>query len=188
MSDDFEEKDDIPDDEEIASSEEDDVEVDCACGIPDSGIGMAIGYAAGHGCPYMRAISKYTPTWPRSFTPANQDMRELVAKMKLIPVQDLIEDKIKTLGTEHIYRIMLKGLVDSNLQLNLGNITQNYLINEIIDKTELDYDEAELYKNNADNLLGRLIEALSDENSIEDETIRSAAKRYGIEALLSSGE
>jgi len=103
-------------------------------------------------------------------------------------IQDLIEDKIKTLGTEHIYRIMLKGLVDSNLQLNLGNITQNYLINEIIDKTELDYDEAELYKNNADNLLGRLIEALSDENSIEDETIRSAAKRYGIEALLSSGE
>ena len=62
----------------------DTTEVDCACGIPDSGIGMAIGYASGHGVPYRRAISKYTPTWPRSFTPAKQEMRELVAKMKLI--------------------------------------------------------------------------------------------------------
>ena len=68
----------------FAMGKEDDTQVDCACGIPDSGIGMAIGYAAGHGCPYMRAISKYTPTWPRSFTPSNQSMRNLVAKMKLI--------------------------------------------------------------------------------------------------------
>ena len=65
--------------------EEDTVEVDCACGIPDSGIGMAVGYAEGHKCPYSRAINKYTPTWPRSFTPSNQDMRNLVAKMKIIP-------------------------------------------------------------------------------------------------------
>ena len=62
----------------------DTTEVDCACGIPDSGIGMAIGYASGHGVPYRRAISKYTPTWPRSFTPSKQELRELVAKMKLI--------------------------------------------------------------------------------------------------------
>ena len=72
---------------------EDDTQVDCACGIPDSGIGMAIGYAAGHGCPYMRAISKYTPTWPRSFTPANQSMRNLVAKMKLIQNKAVLKDK-----------------------------------------------------------------------------------------------
>ncbi len=63
----------------------DDVEVDFASGIPDSGIGMALGYAAGHGIPYMRPISKYTPTWPRSFMPSNQEQRDLVAKMKLIP-------------------------------------------------------------------------------------------------------
>ena len=63
----------------------DPTEVDCACGIPDSGVGMALGYADGKGVPYKRAISKYTPTWPRSFTPPRQDMRELVAKMKLIP-------------------------------------------------------------------------------------------------------
>lgn len=63
----------------------DETKVDCACGIPDSGVGMALGYAAGKGVPYLRAISKYTPTWPRSFTPPRQEMRELVAKMKLIP-------------------------------------------------------------------------------------------------------
>ena len=68
-------------------------EVDCACGIPDSGIGMAMGYAEGKGIPYHRAISKYTPTWPRSFTPANQELRSLVAKMKLIPNRAMMEGK-----------------------------------------------------------------------------------------------
>ncbi len=72
---------------------EDDTEVDCVCGIPDSGVGMALGYAAGMGRPYQRAISKYTPTWPRSFTPANQSMRSLVAKMKLIPNRDMLRGK-----------------------------------------------------------------------------------------------
>jgi len=76
-----------------AMGREDKTEVDCACGIPDSGIGMAVGYAEGHGCPYARAISKYTPTWPRSFTPSNQEMRNLVAKMKLIANKDILKDK-----------------------------------------------------------------------------------------------
>lgn len=76
-----------------AMGKRDDAEVDCACGIPDSGIGMAVGYAAGHGVPYARAINKYTPTWPRSFMPSNQSMRELVAKMKLIPNKDILKDK-----------------------------------------------------------------------------------------------
>ena len=76
-----------------AMGKEDDTEVDCACGIPDSGIGMATGYAAGHGVPYLRCISKYTPTWPRSFMPSNQEMRDLVAKMKLISNKDLLKDK-----------------------------------------------------------------------------------------------
>lgn len=71
----------------------DDTEVDCACGIPDSGIGMAVGYAAGKGVPYQRAISKYTPTWPRSFTPSRQEMRDLVAKMKLIHNQSILRGK-----------------------------------------------------------------------------------------------
>lgn len=71
----------------------DEYEVDCACGIPDSGVGMALGYAEGKGVPYHRAIAKYTPTWPRSFTPSNQDLRSLVAKMKLIPNRAMLKDK-----------------------------------------------------------------------------------------------
>ncbi|MBS7351422.1 MAG: amidophosphoribosyltransferase [Muribaculaceae bacterium] len=67
--------------------------VDCVCGIPDSGVGMALGYAEGKGVPYHRAISKYTPTWPRSFTPSDQSMRSLVAKMKLIPNRAMLEGK-----------------------------------------------------------------------------------------------
>ena len=76
-----------------AMGKEDDTEVDCACGIPDSGIGMATGYAAGKGVPYLRCIAKYTPTWPRSFMPSNQKMRDLVAKMKLISNKDLLRGK-----------------------------------------------------------------------------------------------
>lgn len=71
----------------------DPTEVDCACGIPDSGVGMALGYAAGHGVPYHRCISKYTPTWPRSFTPGDQSMRNLVAKMKLVPNRAMLQGK-----------------------------------------------------------------------------------------------
>ena len=68
-------------------------EVDCVCGIPDSGVGMALGYAEGKGVPYHRAIVKYTPTWPRSFTPSNQELRSLVAKMKLIPNRAMLDGK-----------------------------------------------------------------------------------------------
>lgn len=71
----------------------DDVDIDCVSGIPDSGTGMAMGYAAGKGVPYQRCIAKYTPTWPRSFTPANQAMRSLVAKMKLIPNKAMLKGK-----------------------------------------------------------------------------------------------
>jgi len=69
---------------------EDSTEVDIVSGIPDSGVGMATGYAEGIGKPYRRAVSKYTPTWPRSFMPGNQLTRNLVAKMKLIPNRDAL--------------------------------------------------------------------------------------------------
>ena len=72
---------------------EDDMEADIVCGVPDSGVGMAIGYAEGHGIPYRRAVLKYTPTWPRSFTPGNQSRRDLVAKMKLIPNRAILTGK-----------------------------------------------------------------------------------------------
>ena len=77
----------------LKMGQSDDSEVDCACGIPDSGVGMALGYAEGKGVPYHRAISKYTPTWPRSFAPSKQEMRSLVAKMKLIPNRAMLEGK-----------------------------------------------------------------------------------------------
>jgi amidophosphoribosyltransferase len=71
----------------------DSVDIDFVAGIPDSGIGHAVGYANEKNIPYVRPFVKYTPTWPRSFMPQNQSTRDLVAKMKLIPVRELIEDK-----------------------------------------------------------------------------------------------
>lgn len=76
-----------------ALARNDDVAVDLVSGIPDSGIGHALGYANQRKIPYRRAFVKYTPTWPRSFMPQNQQMRDLVAKMKLIPVKRLIREQ-----------------------------------------------------------------------------------------------
>ncbi len=68
-------------------------DVDFICGVPDSGVPHAIGYANRSGIPFARPFIKYTPTWPRSFMPQSQSMRNKVAKMKLIPVHELIEGK-----------------------------------------------------------------------------------------------
>ena len=76
-----------------ALAENDSVLPDYVAGIPDSGIGHALGYAHCKQIPYMRPYVKYTPTWPRSFMPQNQKIRDLVANMKLIPVRSLIEGK-----------------------------------------------------------------------------------------------
>ena len=76
-----------------ALAKTDDVKVDFVTGIPDSGIGHAIGYSNYRNIPYMRPYAKYTPTWPRSFMPQSQDTRDLVAKMKLIPNPALIKNK-----------------------------------------------------------------------------------------------
>ncbi len=68
-------------------------DVDYVAGVPDSGLPHAIGYANECGKPFARPFVKYTPTWPRSFMPANQKIRNQVAKMKQIPVPELIEGK-----------------------------------------------------------------------------------------------
>ena len=68
-------------------------EIDMVAGIPDSGTGHAIGYANAAGIPFGRPFVKYTPTWPRSFMPQDQRVRDLVARMKLIPIRDLIRGK-----------------------------------------------------------------------------------------------
>ena len=71
----------------------DDVKADIVAGIPDSGIAHAIGYAHYAKIPYRRPFVKYTPTWPRSFMPQDQESRDLVAKMKLIPIKEIIQGK-----------------------------------------------------------------------------------------------
>ena len=68
-------------------------EVDFVAGVPDSGIPHAIGYSTESKMPFGRPFIKYTPTWPRSFMPANQDLRNKIANMKQVPVPELIRDK-----------------------------------------------------------------------------------------------
>lgn len=84
--------------------ENDDIQADYVSGIPDSGIGMALGYAAGKKIPHQRGIVKYTPTWPRSFTPPSQEMRNLVSKMKLISNKTLIKNKSVVFCDDSIVR------------------------------------------------------------------------------------
>lgn len=82
----------------------DNIRPDTVAGIPDSGVAHAIGYANESGIPYSRPFIKYTPTWPRSFMPTHQSKRNLIAKMKLIPVHDLIEGKSLLLIDDSIVR------------------------------------------------------------------------------------
>jgi amidophosphoribosyltransferase len=87
-----------------ALARNDDAWVDFVCGVPDSGIAHAIGYSNEKKIPYKRAYVKYTPTWPRSFMPQNQKTRDLVAKMKLIPIRDIIKGKRMAVCDDSIVR------------------------------------------------------------------------------------
>ena len=80
------------------------VHPDIVAGVPDSGVAHAIGYSNESGIPYARPFIKYTPTWPRSFMPTNQSQRDLIARMKLIPVHALIENKKLLLIDDSIVR------------------------------------------------------------------------------------
>ena len=85
-------------------AERDNVKPDIVAGVPDSGTAHAIGYANRSGIPFSRPFIKYTPTWPRSFMPTIQTQRNLIAKMKLLPVQDLIRGKSLLLIDDSIVR------------------------------------------------------------------------------------
>lgn len=87
-----------------ALAKRDNVKPDIVAGVPDSGIAHAIGYSNEAGIPYSRPFIKYTPTWPRSFMPTNQTKRNLIAKMKLIPIHDLIDGKSLLLIDDSIVR------------------------------------------------------------------------------------
>lgn len=88
----------------IMAERDGDLEVDYVAGVPDSGVAHALGYANGSKIPYARPLIKYTPTWPRSFMPQNQKARELIAKMKLVPVYQIIKGKRFVLVDDSIVR------------------------------------------------------------------------------------
>ena len=88
----------------LAKRDGDSVHPDIVAGVPDSGTAHAIGYSNESGIPFARPFIKYTPTWPRSFMPTNQSQRNLIARMKLIPVKALIEDKSLLLIDDSIVR------------------------------------------------------------------------------------
>ena len=88
----------------LAQRDDHSIDVDIVAGVPDSGIAHAIGYANESGIPYARPFIKYTPTWPRSFMPTTQSQRKLIARMKLIPVHSLIEDRSLLLIDDSIVR------------------------------------------------------------------------------------
>lgn len=88
----------------LAERDEGEIKPDIVAGVPDSGTAHAIGYANKSGIPFSRPFIKYTPTWPRSFMPTHQSKRNLIAKMKLIPVHDLIDGKSLLLIDDSIVR------------------------------------------------------------------------------------
>ena len=128
---------------------------------------------------------KWIPCNKRSYINMALELEPDYTNSEIISV---VEDNIKELGVENIYRIMLKGKVDSNLEINLSGLVRRYNINEVINKTESDYDINELLEGNENNLLGRFIKSLSNKSSIKDEEIRTKALRYGVEALLGTGD
>ncbi len=103
-------------------------------------------------------------------------------------INDYVEKKINELGIDNIYRIMLKGKIDSKVDINLSRLKNKYLINQIINKTEEYYDIDKLMQENKNNLVGRFISALSDDEASESEDIRKKALHYGVDALVEIGD
>ncbi len=96
-----------------ALARRDDVEIDIVAGVPDSGTGHAIGYSNAAGIPHQRPFVKYTPTWPRSFMPQDQRVRDLVARMKLIPIREIIEGNRLLFCEDSIVRgTQLKDIIE----------------------------------------------------------------------------
>lgn len=101
----------------------DDTAIDFVSPVPDSGTGMALGYSAGIAKPYLRGMVKYTPTWPRSFTPGHQSQRELVAKMKLIPNASLLRKRSVIFCDDSIVRgTQLRDNVADLRQAGIGEV------------------------------------------------------------------
>lgn len=143
------------------------------------------GYILGEVAEDKTTLIKWIPHNVRSYV--NMAL-ELSTEYSNAEIADIVEQEIKEIGKENIYRILLKGNIANDLEINLSGLTRRYNINEIIDRTQYDYDVDELLAQNENNLLGRFIKSMSDESSMEDEEIRSKALRYGIDALLLAGD
>lgn len=102
-------------------------------------------------------------------------------------INDVVEKKILSLGKENIYRIMLKGKIDSKVDIDLSILKSKYYINQIINKTEEYYDLNKLMQENQNNIVGKFINTLSNDDALENEDIRKKALRYGVDALVEIG-
>ncbi|HRS20689.1 MAG TPA: amidophosphoribosyltransferase [Clostridia bacterium] len=106
-----------------AMAQNDDLEIDMVSGIPDSGLGHAIGYSNQSKVPYGRPFIKYTPTWSRSFMPQDQNIRNLIARMKLMPIPELVADKRLLFCDDSIVRgTQLRETVDLLYKCNAKEV------------------------------------------------------------------
>ena len=101
---------------------------------------------------------------------------------------EVVEEQIKQLGENNIYRILLRGRISSDVDINLNVLSSKYLIKDVIDRTQRDYDVNELYVNNEKNLVGRFIDRLADDGDDEAHEVKQKALLYGLEAIIGTGE
>lgn len=127
----------------------------------------------------------FVPFSKRTYINMTLQLEKDTTNAKLL---ETIEKEIKERGKENIYRILLKGTINSDVEINLSGLTRRYNINELIDRTEYDYSVDQLQSGNETNLLGRFIDSLNDEELIEDDEIKKKALNYGLAALLGTGE
>ena len=173
-----------------AIARHDDVDVDYAAGIPDSGVGHAVGYANERHIPYKRPFVKYTPTWPRSFMPQSQCTRDLVAKMKLLPNEAFTKDakilflddsivrgtqlkdnvvKLKEAGVKEIHmRIACPPLIYPCMFLNFSSSRSNFdlftrrVIRDLEGTADLSDDMLREYANPDSEKYKRMIEVMAE--------------------------
>lgn len=172
----------------------DNTKVDLVAGIPDSGIGHAIGYAAEAGLPYCRPFVKYTPTWPRSFMPQDQSVRDLVARMKLIPIQELIEGKRLLFCEDSIVRgTQLKDIISRLFVLGAKEVHMRpacpplvygcKFLNFSQSKSELDLAARKAIHQMGDNGQGNLHEYANPNTDKFQAMVAQIEKRLGLTTL-----
>ncbi len=143
---------------------------DFVAGIPDSGIGHAVGYSNETCLPYKRAFVKYTPTWPRSFMPQNQDMRDLVAKMKLIPNREFVENKSIVFLDDSIVRgTQLKDNVSKLYDMGVKAVHIRIACPPLI--FPCDYLNFSTSRSSYDLITRRVIRDLEQSESVSNETL-----------------